>query len=66
MSAKRLSLVAGALALVLWSSASHAQGQSPAALAGTVASATEGLMEGVVVSAKKGRRRRHRQCRDRR
>src|SRR4029077_1105963 len=53
MSAKRLSLVPGALALVLWSSASHAQGQSPAALAGTVASATEGLMEGVVVSARK-------------
>ena len=27
MSAKRLSLIAGALALVLWRSASHAQGQ---------------------------------------
>ena len=53
MSAKRLSLIAGALALVLWTGASHAQSQPPAALAGTVSSAKEGLMEGVVVSAKK-------------
>ena len=53
MSAKRLSLIAGALALVLWTGASHAQSQPPAAIAGTVSSAAEGLMEGVVVSAKK-------------
>jgi virginiamycin B lyase len=53
MSAKRLSLIAGALALVLWTSASHAQSQPPAALAGTVSSGKEGLMEGVVVSVKK-------------
>src|SRR5207302_10896044 len=32
----------------------HAQGQSPAALTGTVTSIAEGAMEGVVVSAKKG------------
>lgn len=53
MSAKRFSLIAVALALVLCSSPSHAQGQPPAALAGTVSSAAEGLMEGVVVSARK-------------
>ena len=53
MSGKRLSLITGALALVLWTGASHAQSQPPAALAGTVSSAKEGLMEGVVVSAKK-------------
>ena len=52
MSAKRLSLIASTLALVLWSSSSHAQGQPPAALSGTVSSAKEDLMEGVVVSAK--------------
>ena len=45
MSAKRLSLIASALALVLWSSSSHAQGQPPAALSGTVSSAKEGLMD---------------------
>jgi len=53
MSAKRLSLVAGALALVVWTGAAYAQSQPPAALAGTVSSAKEGPMEGVVVSAKK-------------
>ena len=53
MSAKRLSLIAGALALVLWSRRVARPGPAPAALAGTVSSAKEGLMEGVVVSAKK-------------
>ena len=53
MSAKHLSLIAGALALVVWTGASHAQSQAAAALAGTVSSDQEGPMEGVVVSAKK-------------
>ena len=53
MSAKPLSLIAGALALVVWTGASHAQSQAAAALAGTVSSDQEGPMEGVVVSAKK-------------
>jgi virginiamycin B lyase len=53
MSAKHLSLVAGVLALVVWTGAAYAQTQPPAALAGTVSSAKEGPMEGVVVSAKK-------------
>jgi virginiamycin B lyase len=48
-------LPAAALALMLGQAPTvHAQGQSPAALTGTVTSAAEGTMEGVVVSAKKG------------
>ena len=54
MSAKHLSLIATALALVFCRRARRtAQSQTAAALAGTVSSAKEGLMEGVVVSAKK-------------
>ena len=53
MSAKHLSLIATALALVLPAGAALAQSQTAAPLAGTVSSAKEGLMEGVVVSAKK-------------
>ena len=52
MSVKSLSFVA-TLTLFLSAATSLAQSQSPAALAGTVSSAKEGLMEGVVVSAKK-------------
>ena len=47
----RLSLIVAALALLLPPGVARAEGQS--ALAGTVSSAKEGLMEGVVVSAKK-------------
>src|ERR1700743_2949653 len=47
----RLSLIAGALALLMWPGAASAQ--TNAALTGTVSSEKEGLMEGVVVSAKK-------------
>src|SRR6266446_8293447 len=47
-------LLAAALALMLGPAPAHAQGQSRAALTGTVTSAAEGAMEGVVVSAKKG------------
>src|SRR5438477_11111156 len=46
-----------AMALVVLfgvSGTANAQGQSPAALTGTVTSAAEGAMEGEVVSAKKG------------
>ena len=58
MLAKHLSLIATALittglALVLPAGAARAQSQAPAALSGTVSSAKEGLMEGVVVSVKK-------------
>src|SRR5947207_6064393 len=52
MSAKSLSLIA-ALALILSTAVSLAQGQQPAALTGVVSSAQEPSMEGVVVSAKK-------------
>src|SRR5260221_3766739 len=51
MPAKHLSLIAGALALIFSTGALRADGQ--AGLTGTVSSAKEGLMEGVVVSAKK-------------
>src|SRR5262249_52990398 len=53
---KTLSFATAALALTLsvWAAtSSQAQSQSPAALTGTVSSAKEGLMEGVVVSAKR-------------
>ena len=53
MLAKHLSLIATALALVLPAGAVLAQSQPAAPLAGTVSSAKEGLMEGVVVSVKK-------------
>jgi virginiamycin B lyase len=53
MSAKRLSLIGAALALVLCSGVSYPDNKAPAALTGTVSSAKEGLMDGVVVSAKK-------------
>src|SRR3954471_11194227 len=53
MWAQHLSLIATALALILPGGAAQAQSQSAAALSGTVSSAKEGLMEGVVVSVKK-------------
>ena len=53
MSVRSLSLIAATLALLASSGAALADGKSQAALAGTVSSAKEGLMEGVVVSAKK-------------
>jgi virginiamycin B lyase len=53
MSAKYLSLIATALALVLPAGAALAQSQPAAALSGTVSSVKEGLMEGVVVSVRK-------------
>src|SRR5436309_3570065 len=49
---RMLLITTAALAALL--GPAHAQGQSPAALTGTVTSAAEGAMEGVVVSAKKG------------
>ncbi|AMN42764.1 virginiamycin B lyase family protein [Rhodoplanes sp. Z2-YC6860] len=48
MATKHLALIAGALALAVSTGTARAEG-----LAGTVSSAQEGLMEGVVVSAKK-------------
>src|SRR6266853_2779527 len=57
MKTKRVLLIAGgALAAILLQTPSarlHAQAQTPSALSGQVASAEEGPMEGVVVSAKK-------------
>jgi streptogramin lyase len=54
MLARHLSLIAAALALaVLPVAAALAQSQNSAGLSGTVSSVKEGLMEGVVVSAKK-------------
>ncbi len=53
MFAQSLLLIATAFALALGPSDLNAQGQSPAALTGTVSSEKEGAMEGVVVSAKK-------------
>jgi virginiamycin B lyase len=47
-----LAFAAGLMALV-WSAGMPALAQAPAALSGDVSSAREGLMEGVVVSAKK-------------
>src|SRR5262245_8993279 len=52
MSATYLSLIAATLALLVSPGAALADGKPQAALAGTVSSAKEGLMEGVVVSAK--------------
>src|SRR5260370_32706757 len=57
METKRILLIAGgALAAILLQTASaplHAQSKAPSALSGQVASAEEGPMEGVVVSAKR-------------
>src|SRR5215213_5389804 len=58
MSAKHLSLIATTLvatvfALLLPAGPALTQSQAPAGLSGTVSSVKEGLMEGVVVSAKK-------------
>jgi streptogramin lyase len=53
MSARSLSFIATTLVLLASPGAALADGKSQAALAGTVSSAKEGLMEGVVVSAKK-------------
>src|SRR5262245_31277433 len=56
MLTRTLSFATAALALTLsvWTAtSSRAQSQSPAALTGTVSSAKEGLMEGVMVSAKR-------------
>ncbi|MEI8153185.1 MAG: carboxypeptidase regulatory-like domain-containing protein, partial [Hyphomicrobiales bacterium] len=50
---KHLSLIAVAFALALPAGAALAQSQTAVALAGTVSSGKEGLMEGVVVSVKK-------------
>ena len=52
MSARHFSLIAATLALLALPDAAQADSQPQAALAGTVSSAKEGLMEGVVVSAK--------------
>ena len=52
MSARHFSLIAATLALLALPGAAQADSQPQAALAGTVSSAKEGLMEGVVVSAK--------------
>ena len=53
MSARHFSLIAATLALLALPGAAQADSQPQAALAGTVSSAEEGPMEGVVVSAKK-------------
>src|SRR6202140_1168387 len=56
MKTKRVLLIAGGVAALLFQTASarlHAQAQTPSALSGQVTSAEEGPMEGVVVSAKK-------------
>jgi streptogramin lyase len=53
MPTKHLSLIAGALALIVTAGATYAEGQPSTPLTGTVSSAQEGPMEGVVVSAKK-------------
>src|ERR1700719_3727225 len=56
METKRVLLIAGGVAALLFQTASarlHAQAQTPSALSGQVTSTEEGPMEGVVVSAKK-------------
>ena len=53
MSARQFSLIAATLALAGFGERGAGRGPTPAALAGKVSSAKEGLMEGVVVSAKK-------------
>src|SRR5579883_486924 len=49
----RLSALTTAAVAALCLAAAHAKAETPAALAGQVSSAKEGLMEGVVISAKK-------------
>ena len=53
MSAKKMTYLLSATAAVALMTAPAAYAQSPAALAGTVSSAKEGNMEGVIVTAKK-------------